>query len=111
MSFVHQTMAAGGWKRFSLAEQLGNVGSEVERAIRARAAGDKGRFESAFERALELLALTIADDRWAGPRRREICRTREVVCDALHGDNEYHSSDESLAKYFLEFAITARMNR
>ena len=28
----HKELASGGWSRFSLAEQLGNIGSEVSRA-------------------------------------------------------------------------------
>lgn len=33
MVFQHQNLAAGSWQKLSLAEQLGNVGSEVGRAI------------------------------------------------------------------------------
>lgn len=58
-------------------------------------------------RALELLDLTIADERWRGPRLREICRAREVVCDFIAGDNEYGSTAASLDTYFLPFALAA----
>lgn len=50
----------------------------------------------------------IADERWRGPKLREICRAREVVCDFLVGDNEYGSTAASLDAYFLPFAIAAR---
>jgi hypothetical protein len=95
----------------SLAEQLGNVGSDVGLAIQARAAGDIDRFGPALERALELLDLTLADERWRGPRRREIARAREVVCDYLVGDNVYGSSDGSLEDYFMAYASAARIVR
>lgn len=95
----------------SIAEQLGNAGADVGRAIRARAAGDSDRFGPALERALELLDLTLADDRWRGPRRREIARAREVVCDYLAGSNEYGSTDRSLEAWFMVFAIAARRDR
>ena len=104
----HREAAAGRWFELSLMEQLGNVGTEVARAARAKAAGNEGRTWSAFERALELFDLTIADERWRGPKRREICRAREVVCDFLVGDNAYGSSAESLDRYFLPFAVAAR---
>jgi hypothetical protein len=56
---------------------------------------------SALERALELLDLTSDDPRHTGPPRRELRRVREVVCDFFVGNNEYHSTPESLMTYFL----------
>jgi hypothetical protein len=49
--------------------------------------------------------------RWRGPRRREITRAREVVCDFLVGDNDYASTGESLDAYFFAFAVAARRDR
>ena len=72
--------AAEDWARLELVEQLGNVGSEVERAIRAHEAGRPDRFESALERALELFDLTAGDPRWRGHRCQEILRAREQFC-------------------------------
>ena len=46
MAFQHNDLAGGRWFLFSLAEQLGNVGSEVERAIKWHAKGNKEYFES-----------------------------------------------------------------
>lgn len=92
-------------------EQLGNVGTEVGRAARAKEARNEARSWNALARALELLDLTIADERWRGPRRREICRAREVVCDLVAGNNEYGSTAESLDRYFLPFAMAARKDR
>ena len=94
----------------TLAEQLGNVGSEVSRALRAKALGNEDRMLAALDRALELLDLTVADPRLVG-RRREILRAREVVCDFLAGDNETGSTAESLDGYFLTFATAARLTR
>lgn len=108
---MHAGLASGRWWTLTLAEQLGNAGADVGRAIRARQEGDEGRFDAAFDRALELLDLTLADPRWRGPRLREIARTREVVCDFLAGDNQYRSTPELLDAYFLAFAIAARRDR
>jgi hypothetical protein len=105
---THEGLAAGRWQTLTLAEQLGNIGSEVGRAIRARERDDAQRFEGAFARALELFDLSLADRRWHGPRVREIARAREVTCDFLVGDNDYRSTAESLDRYFLQFAIAAR---
>jgi hypothetical protein len=106
----HPNLAAGRWHSMSLMEQLGNAGSEVSRALRARASGNAARERSALHRFLELMDLTIADPRMKG-RRKELCRAREVVCDFFVGDNAYRSTPESLDRYFLAFATAARRNQ
>ena len=106
---VFRRVAAGGaWFELSLMEQLGNIGTDVVRAARAKESGNENRRWNALVRALELLDLTIADDRWRGPKRREICRAREVVCAFLAGDNEYGFTAEALDTYFMPFALAAR---
>jgi hypothetical protein len=107
----HREAAAGTWFELSLMEQMGNVGTEVGRAARAKESGRDERARNALVRALELFDLTIADDRWRGPKRRELCRAREVACDFVAGDNAYHSSAVSLDRYFLPFAVAARKDR
>lgn len=104
----HREAAAGRWFELSLMEQLGNIGTEVARAARAKESGNESRSWNALVRALELFDLTIADERWRGPKLREICRAREVVCDFLVGDNEYRSTVASIDAYFLPFAYAAR---
>ena len=107
---MHRSLAEGRWRSFTLMEQLGNIGSEVGRASRAKRTGNDVRMWSALERALELIDLTVADPRWTG-RSREILRARELVCDYLVGDNDFGSTAESLDAYFLPFAVAARTTR
>ncbi|KKU85783.1 MAG: hypothetical protein A2667_01100 [Candidatus Wildermuthbacteria bacterium RIFCSPHIGHO2_01_FULL_47_27] len=107
MPIVHKNLASGRWFELSLKEQLGNIGSEVLRASRARDKDEK-LFWAAVERALELFDLTLEDSRWEG-RRREIARAREVFCDAVFGGKEYKSSLEDLTHYFDQFAYAARL--
>lgn len=92
----------------SLAEQLGNIGSEVHRTQLSQGK-DEGRFLNAQDRALELFDLTLVDPRWRG-RLREIGRAREVFCDAALGGREYGGTLESLEPYFDQFALVARSN-
>lgn len=108
---VHLGLADGRWQTLSLADQLGNIGSEISRAISATKRNDPLRFESALSRGLELFDLTLADPRWHGVRLRELCRAREVVCDFLVGPNAFHSTAASLDAYFTQFAFAARRNR
>jgi hypothetical protein len=103
---AHRDLAAGGWGRLSLAEQLANVGSEVGRLRRWRDR-DEALAGRAFERALELLDLTLADVRWRG-RLKEIARARELLCDAATGGHAYATTLEALDRYFLAFAVAAR---
>ncbi|MBP8105799.1 MAG: hypothetical protein KAY79_16310 [Nitrospira sp.] len=106
MSYVHANLAAGRWQSLSLMEQLANVGSDVARASRWQGK-DPQRCEQAFLRALELLDLSIMDDRWRG-RRKELLRARELLCDAMLGGAVYGSDLASLDRYFFHFAVAAR---
>ena len=108
MVFQHKTLAAGRWRELSLKEQLGNIGSEVSRALRSKDRDEK-LFLGAVLRGLELFDLTLDDPRWKG-RRWEIARAREVFLDAISGGKEYKSSLEDLARYFDQFAYAARLH-
>lgn len=105
--FQHKAAAAGGWQKFSLLEQLGNIGSEVSRASHWQNK-DEEKFWAAVYRALELFDLTLDDSRWRGVRLREIALAREVFCDAVYGGKLYKSSLSDLVRYFDNFAIAAR---
>ncbi|MBU0625586.1 hypothetical protein KKF05_04550 [Patescibacteria group bacterium] len=108
MEYQHEKLARGKWYTLTLAEQMGNIGSEVGRAGSWRERGQQEYFDKAFERALELFDLTLADERWKGARRREIARARDQVCEVL----KYGGVDESLKSlnnYFFKFALAARM--
>lgn len=109
MKFAHKELAAGRWREFSFAEQMANIGSEVERAIKWRGKNaDLSR--SAFERGLELLWLTKGDPR-NSQRLRELTRLYEVMVDYFHCENQYRSSDELWHKYFRPFNWAASARR
>ena len=104
----HREIAAGRWWSLTLAEQLGNVGSEVSRALKWRSRNPQIA-QGAMARALELIDLTLDDPRHRSSvaRLREICRAREVLVDFLAGSNQYGSTEVSLQKYFDAFAVAA----
>ena len=105
---IHADLAGGRWHTMTLAAQLANVGSEVERAIRAHGLPNLPRFDGAFARALELFDLTATDPRWRGHRRREILRARELFCALFYAVPPAAGDADFLRKYFLEFAVIAR---
>lgn len=107
MSLIHRELASGRWNELSLAEQMGHVGSEVERALNWKKKSRSDLSMRAVERALELLDLTL-DCPGNRLRLREIARTREVLVDFFYGENQYRTSGEALNRYFLPFAIAAR---
>lgn len=104
----HREIVAGRWWSLTLAEQLGNVGSEVSRALKWRSRNPQIA-QGAMARALELIDLTLDDPRHRSSeaRLREICRAREVLVDFLAGSNQYGSTEVTLQKYFDAFAVAA----
>ncbi|MDI6715491.1 MAG: hypothetical protein QME63_00920 [Actinomycetota bacterium] len=105
-NLIHVESAKGRWQALSLAEQMGNIGSEINRALKFQDE-DKQRFENAINRALDLFDLTIKDPRWRN-RLKEITRVKEVFCNTVFGDNEYNTSLDDLNQYFYSFALAAR---
>ncbi len=103
MSYIHGDSVVERWRRMTLAEQIGNIGSEVSRTASAQGKKNENRFNNALARALELFDLTLSDPRWRG-RLLEIGRMREVFCDTVLGGSEYGDNLVSLQKYFDQFA-------
>jgi hypothetical protein len=105
----HRDLASGRWWSLSVAEQFGNIGSEISRAA-AWSTRNPRRGEAALHRALELIDLTLDDPRHRASvgRLREIARLREVVLDFFAGPNQYGSSAASLQKYFDAYATAVR---
>lgn len=101
----HKDLADGGWFTLTLAEQMGNIGSEIHRLAMAKNR-DQSRFDSALDRALELMDLTLSDPRWK-KGYKEIARAREVLCDICFGQNQYNTSLEALDNYFFQFGLLA----
>ena len=107
MSHQHRELAAGKWNQLCFAEQMANVGSEIERTISWKARGRQDFSDRAFNRAIELLDLTIAG---AGSpaRLRELLRVREALADCFAFDNIYQSTPESWQRYFRYFLVAVR---
>lgn len=108
MSSQHIQLKNKGWNKLSLIEQLANIGSEVERAIKWRNKNEQ-YFHLAYFRALELMEYTINDVK-NKYRLKELVRVYEVLNDYFTGENNYKSSDKLWHNYFYPFNFAARKN-
>ena len=93
------------WVERPLFDQLGNIGSEVGRAMNAIRREDYVALDGAFKRGLDLIDASAG----AMPvyRRRELLRARELFSEAVTD----HTVDEKLEAYFMQYAVAARAGR
>ncbi|MDD3480852.1 MAG: hypothetical protein PHW75_01320 [Patescibacteria group bacterium] len=110
MNSLHANQKAGAWHKLSLYEQMGNIGTEVGRVLRAKKRNEDNTLRMATDRALELFDLTISDER-RKKQLKEITRAREVFLDALSNEPIYNSNLTEIDDYFMKFAIAARLNK
>ena len=97
------------WSRMGIIEQMGNIGSEVGRAIAAARAGKQKRSDAAFDRALDLFDATIESVAAgnAPHRLKEVLRAREEFA-RLFFDGTFDAESDSIERYFAQFAVAAR---
>lgn len=108
MSYQHKDLAAGRWAQLSLAERMAHIGGEVERALKWREKNNREYSRMAFERALELIDLSLEHSQ-KHSHLKEIARLREVLVDYFFGTNEFKSTDASWRSYFLPFTHASRV--
>lgn len=109
MTYQHKELAEGRWRELTFFEQMAHIGSEVERAIKWRVKGNSNYSRLSFERALELLDLTIETAK--SPRLKELTRLREVLVDYFAHKNVYNSSEQNWHNYFYAFNYASRQRR
>jgi len=109
MSYQHKDLALGRWSQLSFLEQMANIGSEVERALNWRVKKNTDYAQKAFERSLELIDLTLDNDKNYA-HLKEIARLREAIVDYFSGVNQFMSSEISWRKYFSHFTYASRIN-
>jgi hypothetical protein len=107
----HHDLTQDRWNKFSLFEQLANVGTDIARTIALKNSGNADGSRMAFFRALELLDLTIRDPKNKRGALKELVRTREVLVDHFVYDNEYATTDEIWEQYFFDFNYAAAIAR
>jgi len=107
---IHKELSAGRWFELSLVEQLANIGADLERHMKWKQKGKISQNQAAFERALDLLYLTVEDPK-NRKRLREVLRTREALIDHFIYDNEFNTTDEEWQRYFYQYNYAAAMKK
>lgn len=96
------------WAELSFTEQMGNIGSEVSRAFKAKRNLKSDRLEGATNRALNLFDTTIESLGNDSPsQRHEVLYIKERFLFLLDSDSP-GADAEALEDYFFQFAIKAR---
>jgi hypothetical protein len=94
----------------SIFDQMGNIYSEVGRTFKAKQNHDQERYAQALTRAIDLFDATtqvLIEQR--SPKTKEVLRAKEVF---LYACQTTDSSDEKeIDRYFMQFAIAARLMR
>lgn len=100
---IHTDLTPERWFKFSIFEQLANVGTDIARTIQWKKNANLEYSEKAFERAMEFLDLTISDPKNKRGTLKELVRVREALKDYFVYDNEYKTTEEFWLQYFYDF--------
>ena len=97
------------WAQLSFFEQLGNISSEVGRAIIAHRDGNSVRKARAIDRAIDLFSATIEVNIGTENsfRLKEVLRARDEFL-RLFFDGTFDQDAENIERYFMYFAFAAR---
>ena len=95
------------WTKLSLAEQIGNIGSEFSRARSAEQRNDFEKRQAALERALDLIDLSLVGN-FEPKRRKELARLRALSANCYVNGDEYETDLQELEEYTYPFALLAR---
>lgn len=96
------------WAEMDIFNQMGNIGSEVGRALSAKRQGKQARCQAAFSRGLDLIDETAR--LWAIQKKaglKELLYARDLFTESITTDKV----DPTLEAYFMQFAIAARIRR
>ena len=100
------------WAELTFYEQMGNIGSEVGRAITAHRNGNTIRETRAIDRAIDLFSATaeVLIGTVYSYRLKEVLRARDEFL-RLFFDGTFDEDSTSIERYFMDFAFLARAGR
>jgi hypothetical protein len=112
MNMPDYTVDRKRWAAMTIFEQMGNIYSEVGRSIAAKQRRKQQDCDYAVIRALDLFDATVD-----GLVKQKSVRTKEVLRakdQYLHAIYDPHTTPEvftSIDRYFMQYAIAARLHR
>ncbi|MCL2187606.1 MAG: hypothetical protein FWC16_05785 [Defluviitaleaceae bacterium] len=97
------------WAQLPFFEQLGNISSEVGRAIIAHRNGNELRKTRAIDRAIDLFSATVEVNILTpnAYRLKEILRARDEFLRLFY-DDTFDEDADKINRYFMDFAFVAR---
>ena len=111
LSYIHSPEAHARWLDESITYQMGNIGSEVSRALKWTAKGNQKRADAAIDRALELFDFTIEANRGNASRLKEVLVAREEFCDYFFAGNSWGTKPEQMQKYYDGFVMMEQLRK
>ena len=99
------------WAKLDIFNQMGNIYSEVGRSFKTKGQ-DREDHEQAVARAIDLfdasIRVLIAEK---SPKAKEVLRAKEQFLDIAFNNKATAEATQSLDRYFMQFAIAARLHR
>ena len=108
LDFSHPGLTNGRWAKMPFALQMGNIGSEVSRAINSKKRGNEKRMQNAAARAIELFELSIDCNIDNPARLKELCRGKEEFCDYIYGGNSFRTNPAEMIRYYDQFVTLVK---
>lgn len=106
------TIDEAKWAQLDIFNQMGNIYSEVGRSFKTRNQHDTLDHNEAVARAIDLFNATIkALNNKHSPKLKEVLRAKEQFLDIVGDNNASPESIKGLDRYFLQFAVAARLRR
>jgi hypothetical protein len=100
------------WSHLDIFNQMGNIYSEVGRSFKTRGQPDIAEHNEAVSRAIDLFDATITSlSIKKSPKIKEVLRAKEQFLDLVTSKNASQESIQGLDRYFMQFAIAARLQR
>ncbi|MCL5113225.1 MAG: hypothetical protein M1554_01955 [Patescibacteria group bacterium] len=100
------------WAKMSIFDQMGNISSEVGRAINAKKNNNTVDMENAVIRTLDLFNATIDNlIKTKSIKSKEVLRSKDQFLTIVNKQKPTSQELNSLERYFTQFAIASRLNR
>lgn len=100
------------WASLDIFNQMGNIYSEVGRSFKSISSVDSEEHQAAVARAVDLFDATaevLIEKK--SPKVREVLRAKEVYLDLVNNSDASPRAVQDLDRYFLQFAVAARLKR